>query len=435
MAPLILTHFQKYGCEAIADTLVKLLELVRPLLASKDTPEFTSDDILDAIDIQWHSSVRSSPAFGSLRGSRAQSPLQSPRASVSLLSPRLSVSSPPSPFSVEKVFGSGRGQLSPHGLISPRKTQSFSFSPPSSLRDTGWDRGSATPPRRSLSSHYPANSDIGLYGEKLQPLAEQDEEINNSFRKLRKHDDGSAESASKDEVNSGEKVSSHVADEDNALSRIRRQSSSIFGGADGNDHTAVEDFSTAGHSTLSSSLSLNAKTGEFNKALSINIPRSALSFEVEGLNSVENAGRAQVADDCVNLNADVHVKKNNETFVGFLPLGLVRSHSSSFDSSRLVYSHEQSDKCVQDVNAEAPLRKSWDKLQSDVSFPDSLSSGNRESQRPDIAASSFSLTITLNPVEDSEQRVTEINGEELNSTDDSLTFEEGVKGAFSGLNL
>lgn len=194
VAPLILTHFQKYGYEAIADTLIKLLELVRPLLASKDAPEFTSDDILDAIDVQWHSSVRSSPAFGSLRGSIPPSPLQSPRGSFSALSPRGSFSSPRNSFSMHyaKVVGSPGVQI-PSEIISPRRTQSYCISPPSSLPGAGWDGAGSTPPRRSFSSRMPSSDgNLSLpYGERLQPLAEQDEENNHGSARFRKHHDSS----------------------------------------------------------------------------------------------------------------------------------------------------------------------------------------------------------------------------------------------------
>jgi hypothetical protein len=130
--------------------------------------------------------------------------------------------------------------------------------------------------------------------------------------------------------------------------------------------------------------------------------------------------------------------------VGFSPLGRVRSLSSSFDKSRLDFSHEQFDGSVRDVIAEVPsegssARISGNKdtarniLESEVPFRDSFSSTNHERHIPekDITASSSSLPIKGNHVEDSEHSlVHEMNGEELNSTDDTLTLEEGAEGMF-----
>ena len=309
MAPLILTHFQKYGCDAIAETLIDLLELVRPFLASKDIPEFTSDDILDAIDVQWHSSVRSSPGFGSLRGSRAPSPLQSPRVSFSNLSPRRSISSPQSPFSIDRILGSSPGQI-PYALTSPRKTQSFSFSPPSSLPDTGREDARAAPPRRSLSSHYPG-SDVGhtqSFGGRLQPLTEHDEETNTGFGKSRMHDNDSVEPSPKDEGDSRENLSSHGADEDNVLSRSRPQSSSTSTGSDGSNRDFEKnsiDFSTVDHDTLSPVLPYN-----------LSIPRSSIPFEVEDLNGDESARRTQIGDGHGHCNDDAGDSVRVDKMVG-----------------------------------------------------------------------------------------------------------------------
>ncbi|KAG0631368.1 hypothetical protein M758_1G247900 [Ceratodon purpureus] len=463
VAPLILTHFQKYGCDAIADTLISLLELVRPLLASKDIPEFTSDDILDAIDLQWHSSVRSSPAFGSLRGSTAPSPLQSPRVSFSNLSPgqsfsnlsprqsfsnlspRKSDSSPQSPFSMERMSGSSPGKIPSYRLTSPRKTQTFSFSPPS-LPDTVREDARAAPPRRSLSSHYP-DSDVGLsqsYGERLQPLAEHDEEINTGFGKFRKHDDGTPELLPIDGAYSSEKPSSHEAEENNVFSRSRPQSSSTSAapdGCDGNDHAAEQNFKefpTAGHNTLATvlpcSMSLNVNIEEFGKGLSINIPRSSISFAVDEPNGGQSVGKTQVAE------GNAGVKRNRETTVAFLPLGRVGSRSNSLDESGLDFSHENFDKSVRNVDAEVPFEEfstriggredtAGNILESEVPVCDVFSSSNHERQIPekDIVVSLSSLPSKRNNVDDSEQRVYEKNGEELNSTDNSLSFEEGIE--------
>lgn len=443
MAPLILTHFQKYGCDAIADTLIDLLELVRPLLASKVMPEHTSDDILDAIDNQWHSSVRSSPAFGSLRGSRAPSPLHSPRVSFSNISPRHSISSPQSPFSTERNLGSSPGQIPPYGPTSPRKSQSFSFSPPSSLPDSGQECSRTAPPRRSLSSHYPT-SDVDLSGERLQLLTEHDEETNTGFGKFRKRDGGSAELLPKIETDSCEEPSSYEAVENNALSRNRPQSTSISAGAGGSDYAVEEnfkDFSTAGYNTLDTVLPYSLNTGEHSKALSINIPQSSKSFEVMELNGGENAQRAQVADDRGSHNDDAGVKEVNETIVRFLPSDRVRSRSNSFDKPRLDFSHEQFDKSVRHFNTAVETEgysarvggnedTAENILESDVPFRDSFSSSNCERQisEKEILASSTSLPI--NHVEALEEGVLETNGQELNSIDDSLTFEKVVEGMF-----
>lgn len=437
MAPLILAHFQKYGCEAIGETLMKLLELVRPLLASKDVPEFTSDDILDAIDNQWHSSVRSSPAFGSMRGSRPQSPLNSPRNSVSYISPRMSISSPQSPFSIDYVFGSSSGPLSPHGFVSPRNSRSYTIPPTVAKQDAGTDRFIATPPRRSLTSQYP--SDMSSFRERLQTLAEQDEEANSGvIRSMGKLDDDSAESPSKDGDNSW----TQKADEGDALSRTEPESSSIPRRGDGNDQTAVENVNDF------SSMSLNGRTGEKNKVLTINIPRSALSYEFDELDRLEKAGRAQVVDDRGRIIGDVRAKKANETTVGFLPPGprsdsfssRLGSDDSRPDGSRPVASREHFDKSLQDLNLGAPPRVgankdiSLDKLDSVVSSPDSHSSSNRESEIPEEAAS-FPSPIARSHVDDLERRVPELITKELNSGDNLRTLQEGTEGTCSWLNL
>lgn len=159
---LMVGHMQKYGIDSISDTLLTLLELIRPLLVFKEIPEFTSDDLLDAIDVQWHSPLRV--------GSRPQSPFQSPRTSVSL-SPRFSVSSPHSPFSIYYP-----GQTQAQDLVSPRRS-----GPLGSIFNTQSDDS----PRPSLNSGWDASprfEGVGLslpQGQNLQPLANEEEELDN----------------------------------------------------------------------------------------------------------------------------------------------------------------------------------------------------------------------------------------------------------------
>lgn len=91
---LLLEVVTKHGItDRVHEPLITLLEMVRPLLSNKDIPDFTSDDLLDAIDNQWHSginSVKSSPAI--IWGTSASSHLSQScvhcRTSKAALSPR-----------------------------------------------------------------------------------------------------------------------------------------------------------------------------------------------------------------------------------------------------------------------------------------------------------------------------------------------------------
>jgi hypothetical protein len=91
---LLLEVVTKHGItDRVHEPLITLLEMVRPLLSNKDVPDFTSDDLLDAIDNQWHSginSVKSSPAI--IWGTSANSHLSQScircRTSKAALSPR-----------------------------------------------------------------------------------------------------------------------------------------------------------------------------------------------------------------------------------------------------------------------------------------------------------------------------------------------------------
>ena len=160
---LIVGHMQKYGIDSIPDTLLTLLELIRPLLVSKEIPEFTSDDLLDAIDVQWHSPLRG--------GSRPQSPFQSPRSSVSA-SPRFSVSSPRGPFSIYYP-----GQTQAQDLVSPRRSGPLGSNLKSQLDDSprpspksGWD---ASPRFKGTGLSLPQ-------GQNLQSRANKEKELDNN---------------------------------------------------------------------------------------------------------------------------------------------------------------------------------------------------------------------------------------------------------------
>lgn len=160
---LIVGHMQKYGIDSIPDTLLTILELIRPLLVSKEIPEFTSDDLLDAIDVQWHSPLRG--------GSRPQSPFQSPRSSVSV-SPRFSVSSPRGPFSIYYP-----GQTRAQDLVSPRssgplgsKFKSQSDDSPRPSPNSGWD---ASPRFKGTGLSLPQ-------GQNLQSRANKEKELDNN---------------------------------------------------------------------------------------------------------------------------------------------------------------------------------------------------------------------------------------------------------------
>ncbi len=91
---LLLEVVTKHGItDGVHEPLITLLEMVRQLLSNKDIPDFTSDDLLDAIDNQWHSginSVKSSPAI--IWGTSASSHLSQScvhcRTSKAALSPR-----------------------------------------------------------------------------------------------------------------------------------------------------------------------------------------------------------------------------------------------------------------------------------------------------------------------------------------------------------
>ena len=165
---LIVAHMQKYGIDSIPDTLLTLLELIRPLLVSKEIPEFTSDDLLDAIDVQWHSPLRG--------GSRPQSPFQSPRTSTSASprfsasSPRFSVSSPRGPFSIYYP-----GQTRAQDLGSPKGTgprgsnfTSQSDDSPRPSPNSGWDVSPRSHPNTGLSLPQ---------GQNLQSRASKEKEL------------------------------------------------------------------------------------------------------------------------------------------------------------------------------------------------------------------------------------------------------------------
>lgn len=191
MTNLILEFTQKHGLDAIADSLITLLELVRPLLAAKEMPDFTSDDLLEAIDNQWHSSVRSSPGWG---GSATQSPFQSPRGSLSM-SPCGAMSlSPRSPFSIHSLSGKLSSPMHTQSLgsISPGKSASLgsyfrmdSTDSVFALPESSWDGASGTPPKRSSPSMVSGSSGCTAslsHAEMLHPHEENEEELNQSVR-------------------------------------------------------------------------------------------------------------------------------------------------------------------------------------------------------------------------------------------------------------
>ncbi|KAH7373363.1 hypothetical protein KP509_17G051600 [Ceratopteris richardii] len=78
VAAELILFLRKHGTEAIADTLVALMELLCPLLEGKETPDFTTDDVLNAMDFEWHTNSRTaSPLLNAIASATS-----SPRASA-----------------------------------------------------------------------------------------------------------------------------------------------------------------------------------------------------------------------------------------------------------------------------------------------------------------------------------------------------------------
>eukprot|EP00250_Pteridium_aquilinum_P024924 c29825_g1_i1 orf=93-632(+) len=70
----MLVFVRKHGVEWIAESLITLLELLSPLLEGKEAPEFTTDDVLDAMDCEWHSTSRTRSPLLNVIASATSSP-------------------------------------------------------------------------------------------------------------------------------------------------------------------------------------------------------------------------------------------------------------------------------------------------------------------------------------------------------------------------
>lgn len=80
----MLEFLKRHGMEEILQSLLKLLQLLSPLLESNEDPEFTTDDVVNAIDFEWHSmSGKASPLFNaiaSVTGSPGAAPMSAASA-------------------------------------------------------------------------------------------------------------------------------------------------------------------------------------------------------------------------------------------------------------------------------------------------------------------------------------------------------------------
>ncbi|MCO5598960.1 hypothetical protein L7F22_053059 [Adiantum nelumboides] len=78
----MLVYVKKHGLEGIGETLVTLLDTLSPLLEGKQAPEYSTDDVMDAMDSEWHSaSGMGSPLFNAIASAAS-----SPRVSAASLS-------------------------------------------------------------------------------------------------------------------------------------------------------------------------------------------------------------------------------------------------------------------------------------------------------------------------------------------------------------
>ena len=60
---------RKHGLDMIADAVLKLMEILAPLVENKSAPEFTTDDVLDAMDFEWHSTKSTNNSKNTSMGS------------------------------------------------------------------------------------------------------------------------------------------------------------------------------------------------------------------------------------------------------------------------------------------------------------------------------------------------------------------------------
>ncbi|CAK9205268.1 unnamed protein product [Sphagnum troendelagicum] len=160
---LLLDVVTKHGItDRVHEPLITLLEMVRPLLSNKDIPDFTSDDLLDAIDNQWHSginSVKSSPAI--IWGTSANSHLSQScvrcRTSKAALSPRScalrkTVSSTSLPVS-EAVEEKTHGEFSSSPTTIAHESRPLTLPLLRSFSDENFASSSSYTPLGSLATH------------------------------------------------------------------------------------------------------------------------------------------------------------------------------------------------------------------------------------------------------------------------------------------
>ncbi|KAI5078630.1 hypothetical protein GOP47_0006301 [Adiantum capillus-veneris] len=149
----MLVYIKKHGVEGIAGTLVTLLELMSPLLDGKQAPDFTTDDVLNAMDSEWHST------------SGIGSPLLNVIASATS-SPRVSAASAgDSPFPSFIAASPFRRALSEKSMLVSRAQE---LGAKTILDKTASTKSSAQPTlTSSVSTQYPSSNQSSHFDEVL----------------------------------------------------------------------------------------------------------------------------------------------------------------------------------------------------------------------------------------------------------------------------
>jgi hypothetical protein len=195
---LLLEVVTKHGItDGVHEPLITLLEMVRPLLSNKDIPDFTSDDLLDAIDNQWHSginSVKSSPAI--IWGTSAYSHLSQScvhcRTSKAALSPRScalrkTVSSTSLPVSKpveEKTHGEFlEAEFSASPTTIAHKTRPLTLPLLRSFSDENFASSSSYTPLGSLATHGSRGTeDLRNYTQSVDAECRERPDVNLTFK-------------------------------------------------------------------------------------------------------------------------------------------------------------------------------------------------------------------------------------------------------------
>ncbi|MCO5548888.1 hypothetical protein L7F22_002350 [Adiantum nelumboides] len=139
----MLVYVKKHGLEGIGETLVTLLETLCPLLEGKQAPEYSTDDVMDAMDSEWHSaSGMGSPLFNAIASAAS-----SPRVSAASLS-----DSPYPSFAAGSPF---RRVFSDRSMLHSRAHE---LGAKTVLDKTASTKSSTQPTlTTSFSSHYPSS--------------------------------------------------------------------------------------------------------------------------------------------------------------------------------------------------------------------------------------------------------------------------------------